>query len=242
MRSLTNWSLYRSLVTAPIASKSDIVRQARDDFAEGAQYSPAWTMAKIGANEIGILLRSGDNPNIKLFNAAYDSGILVGDVLEINDAHYLCTDLSNADDVTLRGMLSECNLMLRFQLGTSAIVERYCIFDSGVYSTTIAETPKGQVGDAQFKLLLPYDAYTCKLQRDKRLATEVLYHQSSTPTLRCFRVTSNDSTSSNFGHGKIFELKLREDQFAPSKDNVELLICNYIATTAAAGTSGGGWV
>ena len=239
---MAKWGLYRSLVTAPIASKSDIVRQARDDFAEGAQYNPAWTTAKVGANEIGILLRSGDNANVKMFNAAYDSGILVGDVLEINGVHFLCTDLSNTDDVTLRGELSECNLMLRFQLGTSAIVERWSIFDSGVYSTTIAETPKGQVGDAQFKLLIPYDAYTCKLQRDKRLATEVLYHVSSTPTLRCYKVTSNDSTASNFGHGKILELKLREDQFIAGKDNVELLICDYIATAPASGTTGGGWV
>ena len=239
---MAKWGLYRSLVTAPIASKSDIVRQARDDFAEGAQYNPAYAVATIGANEISILLRSGDNAYMKMFNAAYDSGILVGDVLAINGTHYMCTELSNADDVTLRGSLYECNLMLRFQLGTSAIVERWSIFDSGVYSTTLAETPKGQVGDTQFKLLLPYDSYTCKLQRDKRLATEVLYHVSSTPTLRCYRVTSNDSKASDFGHGKILELKLREDQFAPSKDNVELLICDYIATTAPAGTSGGGWV
>jgi len=239
---VTKWSLYKAFVSAPIVSKDAVVQQAREDFAENAQYNPAWCTAKIGANEIGILLRSGDSPNAKMFNAPYDAVIAVGDVLEINEAHFLCISLSNTDDVTLRGTLLECNLKLRFQLGSATVIERYCVFDSGVYSTTISETSKGQVGDSQFKLLLPYDASTAKLQRDKRIATEILYHQSSTPTLRCYRITNNESVSYDYGHGKILELKLREDVFASGKDNVEQLICDYIATTAPAGTVGGGWV
>lgn len=129
--------------------------------------------------------------------------------------------LSNADDVTLRGSLYERNLMLRFQLGTSAIVERWGIFDSGVYSTTWADAQRASWRFA-VQTASPLRRLYVQIQRDKRIATEVLYHVGSTPTLRCYRVTSNDSKASDFGHEKILELKLREDQFSPSKDNAEL--------------------
>lgn len=238
---MVNWDLYRSVVGMSHTSQSEIVAQARQDFADNAKLNPAYAVATIGANEIGVLLRSSDDYNLKLFNAAYDCGIQVGDVLTISGGHFLCTALSNTDDVTLRGELRECNILLRFQLGSSTIIERYGYLDSGVYSTTVKESPSVQVGDVQYKLLLPYDTSTRRIQRDKRLATEVLYTSATDTILRCYAVTANDSVTSNYGNGRILELKLREDQYAPGKDSVAQMICDYIATTAPTGTTGGGW-
>ena len=160
----------------------------------------------------------------------------------MNGYIWLCTKLSNTDDVTLKGLIKQCNLNLQFQLGTSEIHNTWCVFDSGVYSTTTHGTSTGNVGAQQFKVWLPYNEETRCLQRDKRLATEVLYYPDGSKHLRCYVVTANDSVDGAFGRGRYLELKMLESLDSP-KDNVELMICDYIAPEDdTTDKPGGGWI
>jgi len=167
----------------------------------------------------------------------------IGDIIDSFGYKWIVTDVSYDNTVQLSGKMYQCNLVLKFQVGTgTTIYSRNCYFDKGVFSTKTKETQTMQVGDLQYNLLLPYDTYTRTLQRDKRLATEVLYLPNGTQSLRCFKVSSSDSVGSSFGTGKILTLGLREDEYASQKDSIANVVCDYIASTPVADPVGGGWV
>lgn len=236
-----DWTLYQKLVNGASNSSATARKIARDDFLRDAPANPAWMMAEIRGQQIGMLVRSSDDPNVKWFNTSHDADIQIGDYVHLNDMVWLCTDLSDTDDVTLKGRIYECNLNLQYQLGTSEIYSAWGYFDPGVYSTTTHGNQDAHIGYQQFKLMLPYNEHTRQLQRDKRIATEVLYHPDGHKELRCYIITSNDSLGSSFGKGRVLDLKLREGLSSQS-DNVDLMICDYIGTDAPGDDVGGGWV
>lgn len=236
-----DWTLYQKLVNGASNSSATARKIARDDFLRDAPANPAWMMAEVRGQQIGMLVRSSDDPNVKWFNTSHDADIQIGDYVHLNDMVWLCTDLSDTDDVTLKGRIYECNLNLQYQLGTSEIYSAWGYFDPGVYSTTTHGNQDAHIGYQQFKLMLPYNEHTRQLQRDKRIATEVLYHPDGHKELRCYIITSNDSLGSSFGKGRVLDLKLREGLSSQS-DNVDLMICDYIGTDAPGDDVGGGWV
>ena len=236
-----DWTLYQKLVNGASNSSATARKIARDDFLRDAPANPAWMMAEIRGQQIGMLVHSSDDPNVKWFNASHDADIQIGDYIRLNDMVWLCTDLSDTDDVTLKGRIYECNLNLQYQLGTPEIYSTWGYFDPGVYSTTTHGNQDAHIGYQQFKLMLPYNEHTRQLQRDKRIATEVLYYPDGHKELRCYIITSNDSLGSSFGKGRVLDLKLREGLSSQS-DNVDLMICDYIGTDAPGDDVGGGWV
>lgn len=236
-----DWTLYQKLVNGASDSSATARKIARDDFLRDAPANPAWMMAEVRGQQIGMLVRSSDDPNVKWFNTSHDADIQIGDYIRLNDMVWLCTDLSDTDDVTLKGRIYECNLNLQYQLGTPEIYSAWGYFDPGVYSTTTHGNQDAHIGYQQFKLMLPYNEHTRQLQRDKRIATEVLYHPDGHKELRCYIITSNDSLGSSFGKGRVLDLKLREGLSSQS-DNVDLMICDYIGTDAPGDDVGGGWV
>ena len=236
-----DWTLYTKIVGGAYDTSADARREAREDFLRDAPANPAWMVAEVRGRRIGMLVKASDDPNVKWFNAPYDSDIKLGDYVILNGIVWLCTDISDTDDVTLKGRIYECNLNLQFQLGTPEIHSAWGYFDPGVYSTTTHGNQDAHVGYQQFKLMLPYNEYTRQLQRDKRIATEVLYYPDGHRELRCYVITSNDSLGSSFGNGRVLDLKLLEG-LSSKTDNVDLMICDYISEDTATDDTGGGWV
>ena len=238
---MMDWTLYQKLVNGASDSSATARKIARDDFLRDAPANPAWMVAEVRGQKIGMLVKASDDPNVKWFNAPYDADIKLGDYVVLNSIVWLCTDISDTDDVTLKGRIYECNLNLQFQLGTPEIHSAWGYFDPGVYSTTTHGNQDAHVGYQQFKLMLPYNEYTRQLQRDKRIATEVLYYPDGHRELRCYVITSNDSLGSSFGNGRVLDLKLLEG-LSSKTDNVDLMICDYISEDTAKDDTGGGWV
>ena len=238
---MVDWELHRRYRGHSASKRDAAVAKARADFLMDAPGNPAWMIAVVRDKKVGMLIKASDDPNVKWFNAPYDADIQIGDYIRLNDMVWLCTDLSDTDDVTLKGRIYECNLNLQYQLGTPEIYSAWGYFDPGVYSTTTHGNQDAHIGYQQFKLMLPYNEHTRQLQRDKRIATEVLYHPDGHKELRCYIITSNDSLGSSFGKGRVLDLKLREGLSSQS-DNVDLMICDYIGTDASGDDVGGGWV
>ena len=236
-----DWTLYQKLVNGASNSSATARKIAREDFLRDAPATPAWMVAEVRGQKVGMLVKASDDPNVKWFNAPYDADIKLGDYVILNGIVWLCTDISDTDDVTLKGRIYECNLNLQFQLGTPEIHSAWGYFDPGVYSTTTHGNQDAHVGYQQFKLMLPYNEYTRQLQRDKRIATEVLYYPDGHRELRCYVITSNDSLGSSFGNGRVLDLKLLEG-LSSKTDNVDLMICDYISEDTAKDDTGGGWV
>lgn len=171
-----------------------------------------------------------------------DEPLLIGDMIDCFGSKWIVTKVYATDTFQLKGKMQQCNLNLKFQVGTSDIHSCWCFFDKGVYSTTTEESSVAQTGAQQFKMIMPYTNETKLLQRDKRLATEILYFPDGTRKLRCYSITANDSVGSSFGDGRLLELKVKEAEDSPDVDNVDEMICDYIAppVTPDPEESGGG--
>lgn len=182
-------------------------------------------------NDVDQMFCVSRTDSVHVYNviAFPDEDLFEGDLIDCLGVKWIVTKVYATDTIQKRGKMQECNLNLQFQVGTSDIHSCWCFFDKGVYSTTTEETAVGKTGRKQFKMLLPYNDDTKKIQRDKRLASEVLYNPDGTQRLRCYIVTSNDSIGNSFGGGKIWELTVEETQDNPDGDNVEHMICDYIA-------------
>jgi hypothetical protein len=167
----------------------------------------------------------------------------IGDIIDCFGQKWIVTDVSADNTIQYSGKMYQCNLALKFQVGTgTTIYTRYGYLDNGVFSTTTKETQTMQIGDLQFNLVLPYDTYTRTLQRDKRIATEVIYRPDGAQVLKCFKVTSGDSISGSFGSGKKWQIKLREDEYNAQTDSIANMVCDYHAATPSTDPIGGGWV
>lgn len=152
-----------------------------------------------------------------------------GDLVEVYDEYWICTETRAMDTLQTTGLLWLCNHKFAFQNHTSEIHECWGVLDSGVYSTTIGGDASLAYLDKQFKIYLPYNDETKYIFIDKRIATELLYDQYGDEILAVYKITGVDHTSKSYGqNAHLLILNARSDAYNPSTDNIEHMICDYI--------------
>lgn len=188
-----------------------------------------------------LIVTKTDNVRVMNVTAFPDEDLVIGDVLEFYNAHWIIIRLYATDNIQRKGVAYQCNHLFRFQLGTSEIYERWGVIDSGVYSTTEKQGIIGATPDQQYKMYMQRDEFTRRLSRDKRLATDVWYDINGEQILTVYRITAYDSVSVSYIDGNLIEFKLRADQYVPQKDNIEEMICDYIAPDSVIDSGGDYW-
>lgn len=209
------------------------IREAKRDIAEGMLSS------------IGLITDATRNGHPQMFALAKeislfkynilafpDDELNIGDVLEFHDEKWIVKDVKLSNPIQRVGIIYLVNLTLRFQNHNSKVIERPAVLDKGQYSTTIGEEKDIRYPNEKIKIYLPYDEDTKYIHMDKRIATGVCYDKYGNPNLETYRITKVNHTTVNFGKGShLLELTVESDQYSPSKDNLEYLVCNYIAPT-----------
>lgn len=152
-----------------------------------------------------------------------------GDYIEWNGNVWIVISTYIANKVQIRGKILLCNLLLRFQHGTSEIHERWAAFDSGVYSTTIGGQKPLFYPNVQYKVYMQYDEDTKYLHVDKRFAADKVYDQFGEEVLSVFRFTATNDISIKNGDAHLLLMKAISDEFNPSSDSLEHMICDYIS-------------
>ena len=156
--------------------------------------------------------------------------IYSGDILECNGEHWIVIETNTSNPIQHIGMAWLCNHEFAFQNWTSEVITRYGVLDSGVYSTTSAGDGHVRETDKQFKVYLPFDADTEKLYVDKRIAVDKRYNSYGQEILECYQISGANRVARSYGQGAhLLILELRSDNYSPEHDNVDLLICDYIA-------------
>lgn len=152
-----------------------------------------------------------------------------GDIVECYGSHWIIIEVESNKDICTTGIMLRCNHLFRFQNGTSEIIERWGVLDTGVYSTTVKETELQTSLNKQYKIYLPLDDETRKLYIGKRLATSTMKDNKYNDVLVCWRTTEFDDLSENYGDDALLILKCISDQYNPNTDSIEERICDYIA-------------
>lgn len=155
--------------------------------------------------------------------------LFIGDIIYCYGKNWIVKEVYATDFLQKKGQMLCCNLDLRFQIEPSSeiFVRPVCI-DSGVYATAQKQQDPITVPDQQYKMYAQIDEQTMHLYAGRRIATGVWYDKDGKKHLKCYQITAVDPQSLNFYDGHIVEFKLRAVVDDPLKDNVELMICDYI--------------
>jgi len=83
----------------------------------------------------------------------------------------------------------------------------------------------------QFKIYLPSDEDTDKIYIDKRLAVGTMYDQDGNEILEAYIVTGRTKFGKGgYGDGAhLLEMNAKSSEQVGAKDNIELMVCDYIA-------------
>lgn len=153
-----------------------------------------------------------------------------GDIIEANGEHFIVVQTRSESPVYILGLAWMCNVKFRFQNWSPTIIERYGVLDSGVYSTTTGTDGTITYLKRQFKIYLPSDEDTDKIFIDKRLAVGTMYDQHGNEILEAYVITGRTKFGKGgYGEGAhLLELNAKSSEEVHSKDNVQLMICDYI--------------
>lgn len=179
-----------------------------------------------------FLIRRSDQYDRAILTTFPDEGVEIGDYIEWNGMYWLVYEARDVWSWQKTALLWLCNLNLRFQTTTTEIYTRWCVLDSGVYSTTLGGDKQIQYGDKQMNIFMPLDEQTKYIYTDKRIAVGTKYDKDGKEILDVYHVTSTDRVSKNFGvNSHLIRLYLRDaSDYNPDTDDINELICDVITS------------
>lgn len=231
-----DWNLYSSFLNANgETEREEILQDTKDYFCQNAENNLGYYDDVIynGQKERRrFLIQRSESFNKVKVTAFPDEPLYSGDLLQCGDETLLITGTYLLNKVQTAGIAWVCNIILRFQNGTSDIIEVPAALDDGTYSTTVGMEKNIQYLNKKLRVYIPYNDDTKKIFIDKRFAVEKLYDKYLNEQLVVYKVVGINHLSVTFGKGAhLLELTIDSDNYSPSKDNLEELICDYISPT-----------
>lgn len=228
-----SWSLYDSLMNVYGTNEADrAVAQAKETFYMEAVDNPGYhPKCKRNGVPQRFLIERTDVPYKAKFVTFPDEEIWPGDLIEVNGLIYIIIEPPRfLDRINLVAVGRLCNINLKWQDFDGRICSSPVCLDAGVYSTTLNGTDTIQAPDKQFKLFVPYNDDTSKLYLDKRIAVDTRYDKHGKRVLECYRITGMNRVAKTYGEGgHLLICELRSSTYSPEHDNVDELICDYVA-------------
>lgn len=149
----------------------------------------------------------------------------IGDIIYWNTLHWLVTDKNFQDEIYNSGTITRCNRTIRWQNPiTLEIVERWC-FCSKPYTSNIDEGNVISTLKGKYDIQLPYDSETIQVGVDKRLMLDIV---GGKPMV--YKLAFPDANTNKYQDidGGFIEWTVVSDTYVQERDNVELMICDYI--------------
>lgn len=148
-----------------------------------------------------------------------------GSILYYDNDYWLCTSsYVFHDNMYCKGEFYRCNYKLRWQKDNGEIVERWVVTqDASSYSSGVSGNKILNYGADQQMIWITCDPETVIMKRDKRF-----FIDNNTVNPTPYKLTRIDTTTrSDSGVGYCIWL-LNESQYDDDKDNIKLMLCDYI--------------
>lgn len=167
------------------------------------------------------------NGNYQNFLTTYDNPIKIGEYLHDtkDDTYWLIYNSFNVNDVHYEGKMIQCNYLLRWQLASGEIIERY---------SNIVSASKYDVGETgNSTLVLSSNNYTILIgfceEGFELEGKRVFIDMKPIKPTKVFKITRSDDVLYNSGNmGSLLSFIADKVEFNPNADNQELRICDYI--------------
>lgn len=167
------------------------------------------------------------NGNYQNFLTTYDNPIKIGEYLHDtkDDTYWLIYNSFNVNDVHYEGKMIQCNYLLRWQLASGEIIERYSnIVSASKYDVGENGNSTLVLSSNNYTILIGYCEEGFELE-GKRVFIDM---KPINPT-KVFKITRSDDVLYNSGSmGSLLSFIADKTELNSNKDNQELRICDYI--------------
>ena len=187
--------------------------------------SPSYHQVIINGEHRSLAVINSDNLNQKTLCTLPGEDLPPGGAVEWMKNHWLITEVDANNELYTKGIMRQCNYLLRWIADDGNIVERWCIVEDGTKYLTGEYGDNDFIitrGDSRISLTLPKDSYTLRLNRDDRF----LIDDYGSPNVLAYRLTKPFKLGGSFGENGVLYFVLQECNTEDS-DNLELHIANY---------------
>lgn len=199
-------------------------------FKDSIDYQPA-TLVN-GITQQLLVSRNKSVVTEKLVRAYPGDTLPLGGVVDCFGCKWLITEIDPNRELCVSAKMEQCNQEVCWQNPeTKAIHKRWCTM-SKPYFSNLEQNKKTTISQREYKMQIPYDEETALIDVDKRFMLEFIGKEPKT-----YRVTCVDTMTERYQlDGSIqgfLIINLEQDQYIAERDNIELMICDYIVPTAA---------
>lgn len=153
--------------------------------------------------------------------------LIHGGIVDWADNKWLITELDAHNEVYEKGLMQQCNHILRWRDRDGSIIEKWCIVEDGTkYLIGEKQEDLLTIGDARIAVTLPKDEDTVKISRGHRF----LIDDIDTDTVLAYQITKPNRLYNVFNNKGIFRYILNEVNITDN-DNLELRIADYYQPT-----------
>lgn len=220
------WDTYRSRINAQGGDRRTAALQKEGRLLNAKMLaSPSYHQVIINGEHRSLAVINSDNLNQKTLCTLPGEDLPPGGAVEWMKNHWLITEVDANNELYTKGIMRQCNYLLRWIADDGNIVERWCIVEDGTKYLTGEYGDNDFIitrGDSRISLTLPKDGYTLRLNRDDRF----LIDDYGSPNVLAYRLTKPFKLGGSFGENGVLYFVLQECNTEDS-DNLELHIANY---------------
>ena len=225
------------------------VRAYRDHIQRDFESSLNWEQVIVNGGEQprDMQVIPGGEMTTKKLVCRPGEQIRLGDRILWRETEWIVNALDADDLIGRMGTMTQCNLLLRWQLEDGSIHEEYGWAEDGS-RYALGESYNTYIDTAHFvmKTIVQLNDYTLKLERGKRFLLGPVgegMHPLAVEASRFNTVTNTYeyTAESEQVRSGIVEITLHETQFREGIDNIELGVADYVppGVTGETGDTGG---
>lgn len=200
-------------------SKQSISRRLRDSLA-------FHTVLIDGMErEVGIIKKA--DLSTKTIVALPGEQLIHGGIVDYESNKWLITEIDASSEVYERGLMQQCNYVLKWVDADGMIVEKWCIVEDGTkYLIGERSEQMMTIGDARISITIGKDEDTAMIKRGMRF----LIDDQDAGSTHAYQVTKLNRLFNLFNGKGVYRFILTEDQLTQN-DNTELMIADYYSVS-----------
>lgn len=225
---MIDWESYKARLLTNGRTECDrIIDRAKRNIASQVNRNVACREVLVDQVPQTLFINRSEVPKKKYFNTLPGESVPLGSVIYWNDMHWLVVESMQDDEMTVRGMIQQCNRQLTWQNPeTREIISRWCTIEKPYYSNVTPGTV-ATFSSREFKVQLPYDFETGCLDVDKKFILDIINGEPK--VYKCTSIDSNTERYDIDGESIGFlVMNLTQDQYNPDKDSAEFGVCDYL--------------
>lgn len=185
----------------------------------------SYHVVDIDGNQRNVAIINSDLLDTKTIFSLPGEGLSHGGLVKWEDNYWLITELDYNREICTKGVMRQCNYLLRWIADDKSIIERWCIVEDGT-KYLIGESGGNDYfvtsGDSRITLTISKDKYSICLNRNNRF----LINDYDSPNMLSYRLTKPFKLGGGYNSEGVLHFVLKECNSEDS-DNFDLHIANY---------------